>query len=369
MEDRPVEEIQQNKYKSPKKQSNGLLIVSIMITVVSMVLILFFYRSYMNSFKEDKPLKYYDQYYVMIASDPKSSFMQAVYNGAVTEASESGICIDMLGDELPSDYTKYDLMRIAIDSRVDGIVIDADESEEMTELLDKAAQYDIPVVTLLDDNTKGERCSFVGIGGYDIGKEYGTKAADIIKKLRRDYFMTTDDAKEEDIASIDVAVLVNASEPTTGQNIIISGIKEALAQSNQTGTTANVMLVSVDNSNPFSVEESIRDLFISDDIPRVIVCLDELSTACVYQAVIDYNVVGKVNILGYYYSDVILNAIDRGVIQSTVSVDAAQLGEYCVNALKEYHELGATSQYFTADITFIDRSNVSVYINREETDE
>ena len=357
--------------KNRKTGGNGFLIASFVLTVIVLILVLIFYQSYMKSFKEDKTDNIYDKYYVMISPDRKSEFTQAVYKGAFRTGETNDIYVDLLGDDLPGDYTKYDLMRIAIDSGVDGIIIDADESEEMTELLMEAEREGIPVVTLLNDNTNGARCSFVGIGGYDIGREYGAQVSEILIALRREYFMTTQDAREEDIASIDVAVLINSSEPSTGQNIIISGIRETIEQNQagQSGSQANVIIVPVDNSNAFSVEESIRDLFINGNVPRIIVCLDELSTTCVYQAVIDYNMVGDVNILGYYNSDTILNAIDRGVVYSTVAVDAAQLGNYCVEALMEYNEMGATSQYFTADVTLIDRSNISLYLKKEEQDE
>ena len=370
MDDKKREEqLNIDEKRSDKTRGNGLLIASVVLTIITMILVLVFYQSYMKSFREDNNVNKYDQYYVMISSDRKSEFMQNVYKGAFEAGLKNGIYVDLLGDDLPGEYTKYDLMRIAIDSGVDGIIIDADESAQMTQLLAEAARENIPVVTLLDDNTQGVRCSYVGIGGYDIGREYGVQVADIIKTLRREYFMTAEDAKEEDIATIDVAVLVNSFEPSTGQNIIISGIRETIEQTEQTGSKANVMLVPVDNSNAFSVEESIRDLFINGDVPRIIVCLDELSTVCVYQAVIDYNVVGEVNILGYYDSDTIINAINRGAVYCTVSVDTAQLGEYCVSALEEYNDFGATSQYFTADVTLINRSNVSSYIRKEEQNE
>ena len=355
--------------KKKKSRRNGFFFLSLLLTAMAMILLLIFYQSYMNSFREDKVQKVYDRYYVMIAPDRKSDFMQSVYKGAFERGEKDNIYIDLLGDDLPEDYTKYDLMRIAIDSGVDGIIIDADESEEMTGLLMEADLANIPVVTLLDDNTQATRCSFVGIGGYDVGREYGLQVSDIIKSLRREYFMTTEDAKEEDIAVIDVAVLVNSSEPSTSQNIIISGIKETIARTEQSGSKANLTLVSVDNSNAFSVEESIRDLFINGDVPGIIVCLDELTTTCVYQAVIDYNVVGEVSILGYYNSDTIINAIDRGAVYATIAIDTAQLGRYCVEALEEYNDMGATSQYFTADVTLINRNNVSSYVRKEEQDE
>lgn len=81
----------------------------------------------------------------------------------------------------------------------------------------------------------------------------------------------------------------------------------------------------------------------------------------------DYNKVGQVNILGYYDSDTIINAIDRNVIYATVAIDTEQMGRFCIDALQEYHELGYTSQYFTADIRLIQKDNVQEYLEKGDS--
>ena len=75
------------------------------------------------------------------------------------------------------------------------------------------------------------------------------------------------------------------------------------------------------------------------------------------------------NILGYYDSYTIINAIDRNVIYATVSIDTMQMGQFCVEALTEYNTYGNTSQYFTADIALIDKDNVSLYLEGDAEDE
>ena len=172
-----------------------------------------------------------------------------------------------------------------------------------------------------------------------------------------------------------VTVLVNSDsdERDSGQstqNIIFSAIQDSIAQEDITGTKLSISIKTVDNRNPFSAEESIRDIFHTEDIPDVIVCLNELNTICALQAVVDYNKVGDVNILGYYDSEPILNAIDIGVVYATISVNSDQLGEYCITALSDYFENGNTSQYYTADISLINKDNVAEYIKKEgEQDE
>jgi len=344
------------------KKSNRALYYTLLLLTVTVVLIALFYSFYMKSVKQiSQAGTEYKNYYVMITENRKSSFWQAIYEGAMNRAVEDDIYVDLLGDNLPSDYTKEDLFKMAISAQVDGIIIEADETDKMSELINQAADAGIPVVTLINDNTQSNRCSFVGVGGYNIGREYGKQIKEIYNEIRSDQATDSD-------SNVRVIVLVNYSGQTSGQNVIVAGLQETIVKEMGEAAKVEVELVSVDNSNAFSVEESVRDIFINQDIPNIIVALDELTTTCVYQAVVDHNEVGNVRILGYYNSDTINNAISRGAIYSTILVDTDQLGKYCVEALKEYNELGATSQYLTADITLINKSNVSFYLKKEEAE-
>ena len=85
-----------------------------------------------------------------------------------------------------------------------------------------------------------------------------------------------------------------------------------------------------------------------------------------YQAVIDYNRVGKTNIIGYYDSDTILNAVQKEIIFSTISMDTAQMGKYCVNALNDYLDEGYVSDYYTVDTYVVDQDNINEYLEGEE---
>ncbi len=46
--------------------------------------------------------------------------------------------VDLLGEHLSQEYSRSDLMRIAMTSGVDGILVESDESDEMSELIDEA---------------------------------------------------------------------------------------------------------------------------------------------------------------------------------------------------------------------------------------
>lgn len=345
--------------KEKKRKKNNIIwimVMTLILVVMTALIGIFAFRFYMGSFNEIADEKVYDKYYVMITEDKKASFWQSVYQGAYEEGLLQNIYVDMLGDNLSQNYSREDLMNIAIASNVDGIIVSADESEQMTELINEAAAKGIPVVTLYGDNTHSNRCSFVGVGGYNLGSEYGGQVLRIMKE-------------SEPKPKTKVTVLVNAYALDSGQNIICSGIQDTLDKAKEEGKEIEMTLVSVDDTNAFSVEESIRDIFMEEELPDIIICLNELNTTCVYQAVVDYNKVGEVSILGYYDSETIINAIDRNVIYATISIDTMQMGKYCVDALSEYHELGYTSQYFTADIELIKKSNVEKYLEGGEEDE
>ncbi|MDE7286810.1 MAG: hypothetical protein K2N55_08235, partial [Lachnospiraceae bacterium] len=167
---------------------------------------------------------------------------------------------------------------------------------------------------------------------------------------------------------VKILVMGSAYVQDPGKIILFSTIQETIKMEGGANVKVELSQVSINDSNAFAAEEAIRDLFMEEEIPDIIICLNELNTTCAYQAVVDYNKVGQVSILGYYDSDTIIKAIDRNVIYATASIDTEQMGKFCVDALTEYNELGYTSQYFTTDVKIIDKDNVSDYLGGDEDD-
>ncbi|WP_034444640.1 sugar ABC transporter substrate-binding protein [Butyrivibrio sp. AE2032] len=351
-------------YKKKIGRQYLILMLTLVFMLVTLIAGALFFRFYKSDPVKQAESRVYDKYYVMITDNYKSDFWKSVYSGAFEAAQEENIYVELFGEQFSKDYSEEELMEIAIASKVDGIIVYASETLEMSRLINKAVDAGIPVVTLYGDCTKSDRLSFVGVGSYSIGKMYGGQIIDIIKEKRREELIESETI--EDRTQVKITVLVGADAQDAGQNIIISGLQDAINQNNVTDSEFAVSIVAVDNTNNFSVEESIRDIFLGDDIPNVIVCLNELSTVCTYQAVVDFNKVGEVSILGYYDSEAIVNAIERGGVYATIAIDAAQLGQYSVSALSDYYEFGNTSEYYLADVTLINQDNVADFLKEEE---
>lgn len=333
-----------------KTKRNRLMRIAIWLTVVlllSTITGIVLFRIYISKLGEKQQESAYQQYYAMIVEERDSAFWESVFEGASEEGRKQDVCVELFGVNAFRNKSRCELLEIAIAAGVDGIILEADESNEMTALIDKAASEGIPVVTVYGDNANSERCSYVGVGNYDIGKEYGKQVLAMAGNLQR---------------TTRVAVLMSENAESSGQNTLYSGIQDVIDQRSRRGAGIELSLISMDDSNAFSAEEEIRDIFTMAELPDIIICLSERNTTCVYQTVVDYNKVGRVQILGYYDSDTICKAIEREVIHATIAVDTKQMGGYCVAALREYNSQGYTSQYLSADIRLIDKDNVAEYL-------
>ena len=326
-----------------------------LIVVFTIVLCL----SFFGIFRKTNPMtskgEAYEKYYVLISDDTDSDFWVKLCEGASIYGAEHNICVRDLSSDFTTKLTKEQLMTIAIASKVDGIIVNADETSKMRELISEASKASIPVITTYNDCVNSNRISFVGIENYKIGKEYGKRILDTISNDRM--LINRDRIK--------ITVLMN-SVLSSEQSLIYTTLQENLDAHEEDLPEIELSKAMINESTTFSAEEGIKDIFISPDSPDFVVCLSEIDTICAFQSVRDYNKVGDIHILGYYDSASILQGVQRGIIDTTIGIDASQMGQFCVKALLDYDKAGYTSQYFTVDVRVIDRKNVESFMEVDD---
>lgn len=346
------------KRKTPS--SINLIVMCVCLVFFSTLLVwgsVFYYRQ--QILKSTQLIDHYDReqyekHYVMITSDPDSLLWQNVYGGAKSRAAEYGAYLELMGENLDVEYDEPQLLKIAIESRVDGIVVEASEDEQMIALIDEAADAGIPVVTVLNDAHTSARKSFVGISSYNAGHAYGSRICEIL------------DGQEQEKNVYRVAVLMDEDIHDASQNLVYSGMQETVNEEYKGQAQVELLPSLISKKTAFAAEEVVRDIFLEvDNPPDIVVCLDEMYTTCAYQAAIDYNKVGKINILGYYQSDAIISAIEGSVIDATLTVDAGQMGEDCIDAIVEYTGTGYVSDYIMVDTMLLDARNLAAYAGGE----
>ncbi len=303
----------------------------------------------------------YKYHYALISEEKDSEFWEEIYQGALEKGKQENAYVERFGKNLAVSYSVEELMEIAIAAQVDGIILEPNGDERINELVNTAYEAGIPVVTLLKDTYPGannsqnitftntsKRISFVDINSYSQGQAYGKQVAELVAEGKRN-----------------VVVLLNDDNEDSSQNVIYTNILEMIDS-----RKATVKAVTINTKSAFSSEEDIRNIIMDKDNPAdVLVCLTADDTISANQAVVDYYKVGQIDIIGYYDSDIILRAIEKNIVHSTMTTDASLMGAYCVEALAEYRKNNKVNNYYSVGITVINKDNVKQYIEAGTTKE
>ena len=323
----------------------------------------------------------YNKHYVFITDDAEQEFWNEVYAAATVEGEKSNAYVERLGESLNVNYQTEDLLRIAINSSVDGIIFCGEDNEETVKRINEAVEKGIAVISLRQDIEGSERQCFVGVNSYDLGLEYGKQIVELVSReqtQKTEIDISEDAAVQETVqtglsAPPKICVLADDSMSDSKQNLITFAIRDSFSEAfPEEENLPDIEVRKIDTSEAFSAEETIRDIFIdSKNLPDIMVCLNSVYTECTYQAAVDYNLVGEVKILGYYMTDAILEAIEKQIIYSTVQVDTEEIGGQCIRALTEYYETGYTSSYIPISTQVIGQSEAAALLQAEraETEE
>lgn len=294
-----------------------------------------------SSIQQEEP-RVYQYKYDMIVDSPDSSFWQAVYTSAQKWAEKNDALLELKGSGKKTDHDKLDYMNMSIASRADGIILQYSGENGLEAKIDEAVREGIPVVTVMGDAVRSKRQSFVGVSDYQLGSAYGEKVAD---------YVTQDTHR--------ILILLKKNIDDMNQSQIYTQISNAAQAKADLADQIEVTGRNLLSTGNFETEEAVTDIFQQKDkIPDILVCMDEETTECARQAVLDFNLAGKVTIIGYYSSEDILTAVEKGVISVTCDVNTEQLGRYSIEALTEYHKEGRTNSYHNVDISFLDRNAV-----------
>ena len=326
-----------------------LIVFIAVVTAVTVGGVISFGNKMFRVFDNDSRDGITGNHYAFVCENIQDGFYGSVFEGARREAEDRGDYLENIGSNLAYSRDKYELMELSIDAKVDGIIVDAGESDAMRELIDRADAEGIPVVTVGGDNTSSARKSYVGFGYYDLGVNYG-------KELLKS---ASDEQKR-------VLVLMRPDAEDSSQNIIFQGLKETIERA---GASASFKLetMAIPNTSTFGAEERISALIMRDgELPEIMICLNEIFTTCVCQALVDYNKVGQTVVYGFYENSTILSSIQKNIIYATVTMNTDQMGVYCIEALKEFEETGYVNEYLPADIIVVTADNLDEYLSEKE---
>ncbi len=346
-----------------KKESNGesysnrsyrFMIVGTVIMIAAAIVTGITFRvitKMIRSVEQEMTMEY-DLHYAFVVEDSDSDFWQEVFEAADEQAREYNIYLEDIGASLGRDYSTEDILRIAVNSGMDGIVYSGEASNKVADLIDRASDDGIGVVVLQNDVEKSKRQCYVGLNYYELGQIYATQ----IEKL----------GGSKEMKDISVDILVDADMSEGAANLVVMAIEDYLREEGEEEFLPEIVVTRIEAEDIFSAEESIRNIFLEkENLPDIMLCVNSVYTRCAYQAVVDYNLVDQIQIIGYFANDTIIDAVDKQVIFSTISVDTQEMGKSCIQALYEYNNMGYTNSYLPVGVEVVDQAKAHNILNEK----
>ncbi len=283
-----------------------------------------------------------DYHFIVIAQNTDDSYWQTVKEGCLDAARVSNAAVEFNGPRFTNMDEQVKYLKMAIASRVDGIVTHVLDEEIFTPLIDEATDAGIPVITIETDAKNSKRKAFVGTNTYNLGSESG--------KL----------VLESTGYEANIGIIINSFSGTSEnvpQNLRVAGFKDALKNAPLTV----IRTIQSSGTGLFSAEEVTRQILY--DYPEVdtIICTNAKDSISAAQIIVDLNKVGQVTIIGYGDAPEILRYIEKGVIYGTVTANPYEMGFESICSLIELKKNMMTSSYVDTGAKVITSSNLEIY--------
>ncbi|HCI73160.1 MAG TPA: hypothetical protein DHV42_01295 [Lachnospiraceae bacterium] len=275
----------------------------------------------------------YQKHYLFVSSD-ESRMLRDIYERTASACEASGAWLEWCGQDMPGRYSAAECIDLSVAMEADGIIVYPDGSAGLEEAIQRAYGQGIPVVTILRDLPDSGRVSYVGVSNYQMGDRYGGQLLSLMHNGKNE-----------------VCLLTDAGDSENETQLLYTQMVQAIRNGAPSGKTMELRTQSVDSRTDFDAEEVIRDLLLGKTRPDILICQSSVQTECAIQAMIEYNLVGKVQVIGYYVTDQILQALRQELIPVTMTIDTGALGQDCVQALDEYLALGRVSSYYNISLS------------------
>jgi ribose transport system substrate-binding protein len=304
----------------------GVVFLVLMVVSVRMML--------SNRFMETDQVKLADRkehQYAFFLPESESSFFASLKAGAL-EAAKALDCA-VIFHTLSPDSLSFEM---ASYTGVNGVAVFSYEKSERTmKSLGKLLKKGIPIVQIENEVVSSPRTVLIGTNSYDSGKSFAKIAAG------------------SDKSKLNIALIYSEKNPAikADASLVEIGMKSILGNRLERLSTAQTTF------NPIDAEGVIYELLRRIPAIDIIALTDSNDTLVTIQAIIDLNLVGQVQIIGFGDDQTIKEYIDKGVVLGSIVRNPRQIGYESVVALSEMNTKGNTSAYVNTGITIVTAGN------------
>lgn len=262
--------------------------------------------------------------------EQETLYFEQIREGVASAAGRYDVAVSY--HPIGADSQEFDLAQY---SGIDGAIIYPFlKSDEILQRLNELDQRGIPVVLVEQDVADDWPWTFVGTNNFEMGRRIGTQ-------LR------------EDPRDGRIVVVYSDKSPAVAaeKELIELGITTVMEER----LSAPIMRRQT-GLNPLDAEALTYQLVRSDPPITSLVFTDTDDTLAALQVIIDLNLVGEVQVIGFGVTDAIVDHLERGVLDATVAVNPQRIGIEAVRVLSELMETGNAPGYVDTGVEVI-RSN------------
>ena len=337
--------------KTNRKHSDNsiimFLIVGIVFTVFIAVAFSYVYDAILRAsgLSNVENEHVYDKHYVMISNGTDVDLWNDVYQSMKKSAEERNIYVELQKWNPEGGTTYSEMIEKEILCKVDAIILQGTNDEDVTKQIEAAAEIGIPVVTIFSDAPETSRIAYVGINAYSVGVEYAEKLKEILANDRNE--------------DIKVTFLLSDSDEDSNQSQIFTQARTTLLNEADIKDRVEITAVDVSAGRVLNVNRVIRThLREEENQADYLVCMDATTSDIVYQTLVDYNLLGDESIIGYYTSTVMKQGLSSGNVIATLGLDADKMGSDCMEALEDYNKEGYNNIYYSVPANFLTKEDV-----------
>lgn len=288
-----------------------------------------------------------DYHLQIIIQDTDEYFWTLFKEGAKAAEEEFGVYVEFV----PVSHRNVDDLRKVVEmgtiAGVDGIALQAADSKQTIDIIEEAKKQGVDIITYENGNYIIPETPMVGSNSYNIGSSAGDMAVTATNGQGKVVVIINDGGNESDISY---------------KNLIIQGIIDSFSRY----STINVSEIYTLNKDMFEVEKYVSTIISSSEKVDLILCLDEKSTPGIAQVLVDNNMVGDIQLIGYGVMPQTLDYIKRGVIYGTVFPNSYDIGYYTVKQLTESIKGKQISDSISTELHTINAENVDEYTEELE---
>lgn len=290
-------------------------------------------------FSRENPPQYR---FMVIVDGTDKSYVQEIELGVMKAARDYGVAFEMWyfeGEDKENQVLKQ--FDIAVESGVDGVILQAFSDPRFADILSKANYRQVPVITLDEDIPSREKVCFMSYNDYAIGNMIGDSLQQVFL--------------EKDITKGTIVLMQENLED--GKNMG-SGIQEQLRD-------AFVIRPEIDEyigDDSLNAEGKTGMILNTYSDLVAIVCSNGEETLGVIQALKDNNKINEVMVIGSDDYPEILDYVKRETITATVITDNERLGYEAIVNLVDYNNGAFVSDYKDIRVNLLTGQFVDAYI-------